>query len=287
MGRIRSIHPDLCVSESMAELSAELERTFTRLWIYLDDQGRGEDSVRLIKAAIYPQHDSQTLQVIEAELTKLAQLCKVIRWEEDGKRLIAVKPESWDAYQHPQKPRKSKYATPPGYVEVDYRPGRESESHSSGAIRYCADMSTGLVQEGSGPVVVDVGVVVDVVKTSDAVASKPSKPTDDPVKAQAHKLATLAMEQPIKPDIARTRGGPFPAVMSLFERRLRAGVPASILREVILAGVEVWTIAGLQTAEAHLKSSRHSGRDPNDTQRRIEERREHRKAREQPQIGET
>ena len=60
MARIRSVHPDICTSETMAGLDAELERTFVRLWTHCDDFGKCFDNVRLIKAAYLPvarRHD--------------------------------------------------------------------------------------------------------------------------------------------------------------------------------------------------------------------------------------
>ena len=94
-------------------------------------------------------------------------------------------------------------------------------------------------------------------KKTKVLAASPPRPTDDPIKAQAHSLATLAFEQVPKPDIANTRGDPFLAVMGLFERRLRSGVPVNLLRDVIRAGIEVWTLPGIQTSEAKFRAARH------------------------------
>lgn len=101
-------------------------------------------------------------------------------------------------------------------------------------------------------------------------ATSSQKSTDDPVKARAHKLTVLAFEQPVKPDISGDQRGAFPAAMSLIERRLRAGVPANVLASVIQAGVEVWTLAGIQTAEARIKER--PARSTNPTADRIKQR---------------
>ena len=135
MARIRSVHPDICASEKLAELPAELERTFVRLWTYLDDQGRGKDEARLIKAAIYPMHDSIDWKRVEDDLDKLAKFGLLIRWT-DGMKFVACRPESWDLYQHVQRPKESVYPVPPGYTKTDYRPqGQRIPYHSSGACK--------------------------------------------------------------------------------------------------------------------------------------------------------
>jgi hypothetical protein len=71
MARIRSVHPDICISETMAVVSAELERTFVRLWTHCDDHGRCQDNVHLIKAGIYPLHLDVTPERLDEELDGL------------------------------------------------------------------------------------------------------------------------------------------------------------------------------------------------------------------------
>ena len=111
MARIRSVHPDICVSETMAQLPAHLERTFVRLWTHCDDHGRCLDNVRLIKAAIYPLHDDMTPDTLELDLDALTDAGLIARYEDDGKRCIAVL--SWEEYQHPNRPSDSKLPPPP------------------------------------------------------------------------------------------------------------------------------------------------------------------------------
>jgi hypothetical protein len=98
----------------MAKLDARLERTFVRLWTHCDDEGRCEDRPKIIKAAIYPEHDNQTPEVIDQELAALAADQLIVRYEVAGRAYIQV--TSWDEYQHPQKPRPSDYPKPPRLV---------------------------------------------------------------------------------------------------------------------------------------------------------------------------
>lgn len=118
MARIRSVHPDICTDETLAEVSASAERTFVRLWTHLDDEGRARDNPKLIKAALYPLHDDMTADEVDADLNELARHGLVWRYEVDGVRLIAAKPASWGDRQKPRHPSPSKLGAPP----EDYRP---------------------------------------------------------------------------------------------------------------------------------------------------------------------
>lgn len=111
MARIRSVYPEICLSETMARVSANLERTFVRLWTHCDDHGRCVDNSLLIKAAIYPLHEDVTAEKLNDELYELEDAGLIIRYEVAGKRLIQVR--SWDEYQHPNRPKPSKLAPVP------------------------------------------------------------------------------------------------------------------------------------------------------------------------------
>lgn len=106
MARIRSVHPDICLSETMANLDALYERTFVRLWTHCDDHGRCVDNPRLIKAAIYPLHDEMTPEALDDELEVLCKAGLLVRYEVAGRPLIQV--TSWDEFQHPNRPKPSK-----------------------------------------------------------------------------------------------------------------------------------------------------------------------------------
>lgn len=110
MPRIRSVHPDICTSETMAALSAELERTFVRLWTHCDDQGRCQDRIKILKASLYPEHDDVTHERLDEELSQLETHGLIQRYEIGKKSYIQV--TSWDEYQKPQRASTSKYPPP-------------------------------------------------------------------------------------------------------------------------------------------------------------------------------
>ena len=111
MGRIRSIHPDACQSETLAKLTASQERTFFRLLTYCDDDGRAPANPRLIKAAIYPLHDEMGPKQVQAELVALQAAGVLIRYTVEGKEYLQV--TSWTEYQHPKNPSASKFPALP------------------------------------------------------------------------------------------------------------------------------------------------------------------------------
>ena len=94
-------------------------------------------------------------------------------------------------------------------------------------------------------------------------AASPPRRTDDPISKRAHELTTLAMEQPVKPVLRGNSRNPFPAVMEIIERLLRAGISVQAIKRAIEYGIEVWTVAGIQTAIAHAnpKARQRASRD--------------------------
>jgi hypothetical protein len=72
MARIRTIKPELFTSRTVSTYSDALFRTFTGLFCYLDDMGRGEDDADLIKAEIAPRIKAKTPKLIDGHLAQLS-----------------------------------------------------------------------------------------------------------------------------------------------------------------------------------------------------------------------
>lgn len=113
MARIRSVHPDVCLDETLADASPRAERTFMRLWTHLDDEGRCIDNPKLIKAALYPLHDDMAAVDVDDDLTELASLGLIRRYQVAGRAVLCAKPEAWARYQKPRHPSPSKLPAPP------------------------------------------------------------------------------------------------------------------------------------------------------------------------------
>lgn len=142
MPRIRSVHPEICEDITLAEVSAYAERTFVRLWTHLDDEGRGVDEPKLLKARLYPLHDSMTVERVEKDLAELEAKGLLQRYEVDGKRYLSAKPQAWHQWQKPQRRKPSKLPAP----------SRTSRVHvaDADAMRLSGGEWSGDGQEGEG-----------------------------------------------------------------------------------------------------------------------------------------
>lgn len=240
MGRIRTIKPEFFRSRSLAKCERDARTTFAGLWTEADDHGRGIADVRLLKGAIWPLDDDISPEMIERFLTQLSRTGHIQLYNVDGERYYEI--VNWEkhlaaAYRrgnpvHPEPPKRKQRPHAAACKEVQ-------DARQSVSLHGTGNMEQGTGKGSSG-------------------ADAP-RATDDPVKARAHRLATLAFEQPVKPDL-RSAGNPFAAVMGLYERRLRAGASVQELEAATRAGIDVWTVAGMQTAVARLHQG--NGRTP-------------------------
>jgi hypothetical protein len=81
--------------------------TFIGLWTYVDDEGRGEDEPRLIKAALWPLDDDYTVECVDEDLELLAGAEFICRYKgrSGGMYLHVV---NWKRHQYINRPRQSK-----------------------------------------------------------------------------------------------------------------------------------------------------------------------------------
>lgn len=111
MARIRSIKPTFFTSISNSELPIPTRLTFIGLWTYVDDDGRGVDDPRLIKAAVWPLDESYTAKKIEADLVRLEKADKLERYVVDGRRYLRVR--AFGDHQVINRPQPSKLPPSP------------------------------------------------------------------------------------------------------------------------------------------------------------------------------
>ena len=110
MPRIRTIKPGFFKSEDVSALPFRARLTWVGLWTQCDDHGRYKDSVRLIKGDVWPL-DDVSLRDIEEDLSILEEQRRLVRYEVDGKRYLAV--VNWHAHQAINRPGKPKHPAPP------------------------------------------------------------------------------------------------------------------------------------------------------------------------------
>jgi hypothetical protein len=130
MARIRSIKPEFCSSEAIVALSIPCRLHFAMLWTYADDQGRGHDNPRLIKAALWPLDDDVTAADVEGWQAELEAHGRITRYGAEGRRYFAV--TNFKEHQKPSKPNPSKLPEPPPPTDG---PLPDNSGRSPGAVR--------------------------------------------------------------------------------------------------------------------------------------------------------
>jgi hypothetical protein len=110
LARIRTYKPDFFKSEDVSVLPFRARLTWLGLWPHCDDHGRFKDSVKLIKAEVWPL-DNVSLRDIEEDLAVLAEYGRIVRYEVGGKQYLAV--VNWHAHQSINRPSRPKCPAPP------------------------------------------------------------------------------------------------------------------------------------------------------------------------------
>lgn len=125
MARIRSIKPELRKSKTVSAWKREVRYAWVLLWGYLDDHGRGEDDLLLLKADMFPLDRDVTEKKLDSWLNIMCEkpendpdepppLC---RYEVRGRRFLhAVK---WTSHQKPAHPGPSRIPPCPTHEEQE------------------------------------------------------------------------------------------------------------------------------------------------------------------------
>lgn len=118
MARIRSIKPEFCVSEQLAECSPNARLVFALMWMFCDDQGIHPAKPKTLKAEIFPMDDFTGEQVAEwvGELIKV----RLLREYTIGSETYWIV-TGWSKHQKIDKPSKKH---PPPLAEDSPSPRR-------------------------------------------------------------------------------------------------------------------------------------------------------------------
>lgn len=135
MARIRSVKPGYFTSlDTAGALSIPCRLHFAGLWTYADDEGRGIDDPRLIKAAVWPLDDeigSDEIEDFQAELEVAGRIIRYID-ERNGRRYFEV--TGWKDHQKPNRPQDSAYPAPGSdHCTITERSVNEHEPRTEGA----------------------------------------------------------------------------------------------------------------------------------------------------------
>lgn len=107
MSRIRALKPETWISESLAEVTVEAERTFLAMTTHADDQGRHRDQAAIIAGLVWPLRAEHTAVHVEDDLTQLAAARLICRYTGcDGKRYFHY--PTWARHQKIDKPSLSR-----------------------------------------------------------------------------------------------------------------------------------------------------------------------------------
>ncbi|MFE7624470.1 hypothetical protein [Streptomyces sp. NPDC057509] len=118
MARIRTIKPESFISESLAEVSVEAERTFFGLLTQADDHGRHRDNAAIIAGLLWPLRAEHTSVHVEDDLHQLASAGLICRYTGcDGRRYLHI--VTWSAHQKIDKPSQSRLPSCPQHQASD------------------------------------------------------------------------------------------------------------------------------------------------------------------------
>jgi hypothetical protein len=118
MARIRTIKPEAFVSESLAEVGVEAERTFFGLLTQADDHGRHRDNAAIIAGLLWPLRAEHTSVHVEDDLHQLATAGLICRYTGcDGRRYLHI--VTWSEHQKIDKPSQSRLPSCPQHQVAD------------------------------------------------------------------------------------------------------------------------------------------------------------------------
>lgn len=97
MPRIRTIKPELFLSETVAALSLQAERSFIGLLTQADDKGRLRESAPVFNGALWPCRPEHTVADMRSDLDEIVGQGLLCRYEVEGKRYLHFK--TWEEHQ--------------------------------------------------------------------------------------------------------------------------------------------------------------------------------------------
>lgn len=141
MARIRTIKPEFCTSEQIAECSANARLLFILMWCFCDDGGVHPDSAKRLKMECFPADDI-TSSDVAAWIDELVKAELVERYSVDGEGYLRV--TGWKKHQKIDQPT-YRFPQPNGVVPAK---GRRASAEDSSNIR--GEYGERSVREGKG-----------------------------------------------------------------------------------------------------------------------------------------
>lgn len=120
MARIRSIKPEVRISEKVNSWPIECRYFWVLLWGYCDDYGYGRDNARLIVADSFPLDDTVTAEMVSEWMDTIWESGVIDRFAVDDSLYFRV--INWDEHQKISHPAKQFLPTIDEATEVFERP---------------------------------------------------------------------------------------------------------------------------------------------------------------------
>lgn len=113
MARIRSIKPEFCTSEQIADCSPLARLLFICMWMFCDDGGVHLDSTKRLKMECFPG-DAMTDEQVGDLVEELIRAGLLRRFSAENGHFLYV--TGWDRHQKIERPTPRKYPSPPDDV---------------------------------------------------------------------------------------------------------------------------------------------------------------------------
>lgn len=139
MARKRMISPDFFTSRPVAALPIPAMVTLVGLWVYVDDYGRGEDDVPLVKATVWPRRKYAETKVSD-DLAAIATQRLICRYVVAGYELLHF--PSWEEHQKISHRTESKLPPCPTHDQVLWS---VFQSDSGGPLEKFRSLSSGFL----------------------------------------------------------------------------------------------------------------------------------------------
>lgn len=101
MARIRTIKPEFCTSDQLAECSTSARLLFVLMWLFCDDAGRHQASTKRLKMECFPADELTDVQM-QSLVNELINADLIFEYEYRAQRLWQVK--SWKKHQKIDRP---------------------------------------------------------------------------------------------------------------------------------------------------------------------------------------
>ena len=143
----RMLWDSICVSDTINGLSCRAENTFYRLLVTVDDFGRADARLPILKAKMYPLDDEMTPETLGGYMAELYSSGLIMAYEVDGRQYLQVK--SWDEHQA-IRTRRAKYPAPPAQDCDDAEQVCNNHAQTCNrSVQVCTDVQQDAVQNSS------------------------------------------------------------------------------------------------------------------------------------------